>query len=83
VTNNGGSGGANNAIGDQGAQLLLANVTDARQTFGGLGLSKTLPIGTADAGSFFNNEVLAQVDYGVSIYGTQPTTNIQLILCMY
>ena len=29
-------------------------------------LNIKLPVGTADAGSFFNNEVLAAVDYGMS-----------------
>jgi len=32
----------------------------------GLGLSTTLSVGTADAGSYFNTEVLGAVDYGVS-----------------
>lgn len=31
-----------------------------------MSLPKTIPIGTADAGAFFNNEVLAAVDYGMS-----------------
>ena len=30
-----------------------------------LNLPKTLPVGTADAGSFFSNKVLEAVDYGV------------------
>lgn len=31
-----------------------------------LNLPTTIPVGTADAGSFFNNEVLSAVDYGMS-----------------
>lgn len=31
-----------------------------------MSLPKTVPVGTADAGAFFNNEVLAAVDYGMS-----------------
>ncbi|KAI0696909.1 glycoside hydrolase [Cytidiella melzeri] len=63
---NGGGDLPNGDVGNAGAALLISNITDARQTFGGLGLSKTLPIGNADAGSFFNNEVLEAVDYGMS-----------------
>ena len=33
----------------------------------GLNLGKTIPVGTADAGSFFNNDVLQKVDYGVRV----------------
>lgn len=32
----------------------------------GLSLSKTIPVGTSDAGSYFNTQVLEAVDYGVS-----------------
>ena len=56
----------NSAIGNQGAALLLANITDTRTAVQALGLSKTLPIGTADAGSFFNTQVLQSVDFGMS-----------------
>ncbi|KAG6842031.1 hypothetical protein C0991_003557 [Blastosporella zonata] len=31
-----------------------------------LSLSKNIPVGTSDAGSFFNTEVLSSVDYGLS-----------------
>lgn len=31
----------------------------------GLQLSKKIPIGNSDAGSYFNTEVLSDVDYGV------------------
>ena len=56
----------NSAVGNAGAQLLISNITDTRSAIQALGLSKTLPIGTADAGAYFNNEVLAAVDYGMS-----------------
>ncbi|KAI0351693.1 glycoside hydrolase [Trametes cingulata] len=62
---NGGSE-ANSAVGDAGAQLLIANITDTRNAVAALNLGKTLPIGTADAGSFFNTEVLQAVDFGMS-----------------
>lgn len=31
-----------------------------------LNLGKTVTVGNADAGSYFNDEILAQVDYGMS-----------------
>lgn len=65
-TNNAGDLGPNSDIGNQGAQMLLTNVTDTRNAIAALNLDKTLPIGTADAGSFFNTELLQQVDFGMS-----------------
>ncbi|OBZ72004.1 putative glucan endo-1,3-beta-glucosidase btgC [Grifola frondosa] len=56
----------NSAIGNEGGQLLLANITDTRNALAALNLNQTMPVGNADAGSFFNNEVLAAVDYGMS-----------------
>lgn len=61
---NGGSD-PNTAIGNAGAALLIPNITDTRTALAALNLGKTIPVGTADAGSYFNNEVLAAVDYGV------------------
>lgn len=55
----------NSAIGNTGAALLIANIKDTRDTLTGLSLSKTLPVGTSDAGSYFNTLVLEAVDYGV------------------
>ena len=64
LTAAGGGDTPNGPIGNQGAQLLIPNITDTRQML--TDLSIKLPVGTADAGSFFNNEVLAAVDYGMS-----------------
>lgn len=57
----------NGAIGNQGAQLLLANITDAISTLQALNLPKQIPVGTSDAGAYFNNMVLQAVDYGVRV----------------
>ncbi|KAH8117942.1 glycoside hydrolase family 17 protein [Phellopilus nigrolimitatus] len=54
----------NSAIGNTGAQLLIVNITDTRSMLKDLNID--LPVGTSDAGSFFNNEVLAAVDYGMA-----------------
>ena len=55
----------NGPVGDAGADLLIPNITDTRNMLASLNLPKTLPVGTADAGSFFSNKVLEAVDYGV------------------
>ncbi|KAF8589447.1 glycoside hydrolase family 17 protein [Ramaria rubella] len=67
VTDNGGADqNINSPTADTGAQLLIAMINDTRQWLEGLNLPKTLPVGTSDAGSYFNNEVLAAVDYGMA-----------------
>ena len=48
-----------------GAAILTANIADTRQMLSGLNLNKTILVGNSDAGSYFNNEVLEAVDYGV------------------
>ncbi|KAI0749740.1 glycoside hydrolase [Daedaleopsis nitida] len=61
-----GSDDPNSAVGDAGAELLLVNITDTRQAVEALNLSKKIPIGTADAGSYFNTKILQNVDFGMS-----------------
>ncbi|OCH93041.1 glycoside hydrolase [Obba rivulosa] len=60
----GGTDTPNSAIGNQGAALLNSNITDMRNSLSNIGVS--LQVGTSDAGSYFNNEVLANVDYGMA-----------------
>nr|GAT48749.1 glycoside hydrolase family 17 protein [Mycena chlorophos] len=55
----------NGAVGNAGAQILIGDITSAKSTMSGLGLSN-ITIGTADAGAYFNNEVLEAVDYGMA-----------------
>ncbi|EMD33983.1 glycoside hydrolase family 17 protein [Gelatoporia subvermispora B] len=54
----------NGPIGNQGAALLNSNITDMKNTLANMGVS--LQVGTSDAGSYFNNEVLENVDYGMA-----------------
>ncbi|EKM58510.1 glycoside hydrolase family 17 protein [Phanerochaete carnosa HHB-10118-sp] len=61
---NGGGDSPNGAVGNAGAQLLIPNITDTRNMLASMNIN--LPVGTADAGSYFNNEVLEAVDYGMS-----------------
>jgi len=56
----------NSPTGNAGAALLIANITDTRNMLSSLSLSKTIAVGTSDAGAFFNSEVLAAVDYGMA-----------------
>lgn len=70
LTENGAGDDPNGPVGAAGASLLIPNITDTRSTLAGLSLPKTLHVGTADAGSFFNNQVLEAVDYGVCTFLT-------------
>ncbi|KZT19017.1 glycoside hydrolase family 17 protein [Neolentinus lepideus HHB14362 ss-1] len=56
----------NSAVGNQGAALLINDINDTRYMLGNMSLSKTPPVGTAEAGSYFNTLVLQDVDYGMS-----------------
>ncbi|KAI0029285.1 glycoside hydrolase superfamily [Vararia minispora EC-137] len=57
---------ANGALGNAAAALLVPNITDTRTKVNALGLSKTIPIGNAEAGAYFNNEILSASDFGMS-----------------
>lgn len=61
-----GSEDANSATADVGAAILTANIADTKTMLEGMSLTKTLPLGNSDAGSYFSNKVLADVSYGVS-----------------
>jgi len=54
----------NGAIGNQGADLILVNITDTKNWIKQLGYS--IPVGNSDAGSYFNRKVLGAVDYGLA-----------------
>lgn len=44
--------------------MLVADISDTRSMLSSIGMG-SLPVGNADAGSYFNTEVLQAVDYGV------------------
>ncbi|KXN88617.1 putative glucan endo-1,3-beta-glucosidase btgC [Leucoagaricus sp. SymC.cos] len=56
----------NSPTANQGAQILISNIQDTQSWLQAMNLPKHIPIGNADAGSFFNNEVLQIVEYGMS-----------------
>jgi hypothetical protein len=63
----GGGSDPNSAIGNQGAALLISNITDTRNQLKALNLKNTPKVGNSDAGSYFNTLVLEAIDYGVGV----------------
>ena len=62
--NNGGTD-PNDAVANAGAQILVADINDMRQRLQSINVN--VPVGTSDAGAYFNNEVLAAIDFGVCV----------------
>lgn len=60
----GGGTDPNDAVGQQGAAELLTYINDTRSTLSQANIK--IPIGNSDAGSYFNTEVLENVDYGMA-----------------
>jgi exo-beta-1,3-glucanase (GH17 family) len=56
----------NSAIASPAVDMMRYNIQDTRVSLAGLNLPKVVPVGTAEAGSFFNKEILGMVDYGMS-----------------
>ncbi|KAF9223715.1 glycoside hydrolase family 17 protein [Gyrodon lividus] len=56
----------NGSAGQQAAAMLIPWIQDTRTMLSSLNLGKTIPVGNADAGSYFNTQVLEAVDYGMS-----------------
>lgn len=55
----------NGPAGQAAAAMLVPWINDTRSMLSSMGLSN-ISVGNADAGSYFNNEVLAAVDYGMA-----------------
>jgi exo-beta-1,3-glucanase (GH17 family) len=56
----------NSAIASVGATMLKGFIDDSRSMLAGMNLDKNIPVGNADAGSYFNLQVLADVNYAMS-----------------
>jgi len=56
----------NGPAGMEAAAMLIPWINDTRSMLEGMNLGKTIPVGNADAGSYFNTDVLEAVDYGMS-----------------
>lgn len=66
TANGGASQDINGPVANTGAGILNGMIQNTRTWLQGLNLPKKLPVGTSDAGSYFNNEVLGAVDYGMA-----------------
>ncbi|PPQ77383.1 LOW QUALITY PROTEIN: hypothetical protein CVT25_010965 [Psilocybe cyanescens] len=56
----------NSAEADAGAAILVENIADTRAMIASLNLPNPIPVGNSDAGSYFSNKVLENVEYGLS-----------------
>lgn len=54
------------SVGDTGAAYLIAKINDTRSALANLKLGKTIPVGNAEAGFYFNTNVLKAIDFGLS-----------------
>lgn len=54
------------SVGVAAAEFLVAKIQDVRSMISGLSLSKTIPVGNGDAGSYTNVQLLSAVDYFMS-----------------
>jgi len=63
---NGGGDDPNSVVGDAGAAILIPFIDDTKAMLQAMNLPKSIPVGNADAGSYFNTKVLEDVAYGQS-----------------
>jgi len=71
-----GAANANGTVGLAASALLKTKITDMRQLLASMSIN--LPVGTADAGSYFNNDLLSAVDFGMSnVHAWFAETTIQ------
>lgn len=56
----------NGAIASVGATMLKGFIDDSRSMLASMNLDPNIPVGNADAGSYFSIQVLSDVDYGMS-----------------
>ncbi|KAL5634135.1 hypothetical protein ACGC1H_006086 [Rhizoctonia solani] len=61
-----GESDATGTAGLNAAANLTTKVQDTRTMLSGMSLSKTLPVGTSDAGAYFNTPILEAIDYGLA-----------------
>jgi exo-beta-1,3-glucanase (GH17 family) len=53
----------NSTVGIAAAEFLKTKISDVRSMLTGMSLSKTIPVGTADAGGSFNTDIIEACDY--------------------
>jgi exo-beta-1,3-glucanase (GH17 family) len=64
LDDNGGGDDPNSSVGNQGADILTGFINDTKTMLSNMSVS--LPVGNADAGSYFNNLILEDVSFGMS-----------------
>ncbi|KIK66578.1 glycoside hydrolase family 17 protein [Collybiopsis luxurians FD-317 M1] len=64
LDDNGGGDDPNSSVGNEGAEILIAFINDTKTLLSNISVS--LPVGNSDAGAYFNNLVLEDVDYGLA-----------------
>ena len=55
----------NDEIANVGAQILVDNIRDTKQMLASMNLGKTIYVANSDAGHFFSDMVMREIDYGV------------------
>ncbi|QRW03916.1 DnaJ domain protein [Ceratobasidium sp. AG-Ba] len=61
-----GTNDASSPAGLAAAAKLVQMIQDTRSMLAGMNLSKNIPVGSSDAGSFFNTPLLEAIDYGLA-----------------
>ncbi|KAF5391598.1 hypothetical protein D9757_002549 [Collybiopsis confluens] len=64
LDDNGGGSDPNSPVANTGAEILIGFINDTKTMLSNMSIS--LPVGNSDAGSYFNNLVLGDVDYGMA-----------------
>lgn len=72
----------NSAVGNQGAALLRADIDDTRSMLTAMSLPKHIPVGTSDAGYYFNTLVLEDIEYGVRCPSNNPLLSFLTPVCI-
>lgn len=73
-------------VGIAAAEFLKAKIADVRSMISGMSLSKTIPIGTSDAGGSFNTDIIEACDYcmaNVHPWCVSSPIIINLFQCSY
>ena len=65
---------ANSTVGLTASGLLKVKIADIRTMIAGMSIN--LPVGTADAGSYFNNDLLSAVDFGCAFISQLLRTEV-------
>ena len=71
----------NSTVGLAASALLKTKIADIRTMLTGMNIN--LPVGTSDAGSYFNNDLLGAVDFGCAFISQLPRAGGLLMIFIY